>query len=1107
MHEHPHPDSANTPPPVGNVTNEDIQKVFDLLAEGEAKLNAIPSVENVTLLMGNIGSGKSTLTQRIAGYDTNLVSVEEGLDFGIYEQHNNQINNSYPTSVTIFPELVQDNSTRAWYYDFPGFFDTREVAHDVTTSYFIKKAIDKIQRVKILLLVNNSSLTRGGRINDFIKLLKHVTKFVKNVEKLQNGICLIVTMVPFPKLKDNELIQILVESIKEAKERLKKKERSSDEIKLIDVLLLKQEGVYSRIGISRTPSQEGILSEIPVLRENKQNLTALIDKLSFVEKDTSDFGYFVPELSLYDVSKLIKEINEKILQHVEKSGEKIQEYFIGKENQITELSQLVNVTRSLHSKLINLRDSASLELRTISCVQQLVNGVTSMDMDPVKKSLLPAVEYAQYSSFLHMINGHVLGDSFKCIEGLKNVIEYSKKSNNWYKFMQQLYNGLLESQSLCTDVVNHLAQHEANVSSESYIQLLQERFAKCNHYDLNEFASITLNDAKLNIQRKILDMALKNNLHPSTSCTDTNKLVMKGHYIKLSDVVEYKKNCTTLPQIIEILALRRVFIDTDLNMIGDQVQLFIIAPIWESWGTRKITLDGLPGNSHNLSKAPNATIPNENGFNGKPGLPGKSGGHFVGIWETFINLSDFSVSVNGGQGGPGQDGGDGASGRNGDDAYDDITETRGTCSAKYNPPPCICNAKSSNHTITLDLYENKYEVEGNKTESGRRYILEGKEGHVGGDGGDGGRGGVGGDPGEAIFIPLLPQNTTSIQVDMKTGLMGLDRRGGHGGSGGKFGKNLIIWSPCHHSPRKYNVADNYKQAPMGKNGVNGGNSNPMELPQKKELKPMSDVIKYYNGYAQNNLNDTIQGSHLVEFLEKLNNSLKQQTKEPTKQLRAKREVMNASEPMKSSANIIKSPINTAFGFIGGILGTWKSIYSPSILNYHLIKEGVQSWFGGLTPFKAYTNKNFNNHFGSAATFNAYESLALMDFFVRLVTKVRPYDNTIDESVTSVEVTASIVNVIAEFEKLLNDLSIWYNLPIKSEEFDPIDLMSRLEKELINGNCVKLKEIIFQTVMEIFHNLDNAEFREHVAQKVSDVFGVEKERESILLSSVANRQHK
>ncbi|XP_065209467.1 uncharacterized protein LOC135837947 [Planococcus citri] len=1099
MLEDPHPYSANTPPPVGNITNEDIKKVFDILAEGEARLNAIPSLENVTLVMGNIASGKSTLTQRIAGLDANLVAVERDLDFAI-NKLNDPANNYYTTPLTIFPELVHDNSTGAWYYDFPGFFGTREMARDVppciTTSYFIKKVIDKVQRVKILLLVSNSSLTRGGRIEDFIKLLKHVTKFVKNVEKLQGGICLIVTKVRFAKLKHNEHIQILVELIKEAKERLKKREHSSDEIKLIDVLLLKQEGVYSRIGISRTPNQAGILSEIPVLRENKQYLKAIIDKLSFVEKDNSDFGYFVPEQSLYDVSKLIKEINEKILQHVEKSGEKIQEYFISKENQINDLSQLVNVTSSLHSKLINLRDSASLESRTIGCVQQLVNNVTSMDMETVKQSLLPAVKYAQYSSFLHMTNDHVLSDSFKCIEGLKNVIEYSKKSNIWYKFMQHLYNGLLESHSLCTDVVNHLAQHEAIVSSESYMQLLQERFAKCSHYDLNEFANITLNEAKLNIQRKILDMALKNNLRPSTLCTGTNKLVMEGDYIKLSDIVEYKKNCTTLPQIIEILALKRVFIDTDLNMIGDQVQLFIIAPIWESWGARKITLDGLPGKSHNLSKALNARCLNENGFNGKPGLPGKSGGHFVGIWETFINFPDFSVSVNGGQGGPGQDGGNGACGCNGEDAYDDITEIRGICSEKCNLPPSICNIKSNNHTITLDLYENNFEVEGNKTERGCLCVLEGKEGHVGGDGGDGGKGGLGGYPGEAIFIPLLPQNTTNIQVEMKTEPNGLDGRGGQGGSGGKFGKNLIIWSPCNQSPRKYNLEHNYKQAPMGKNGVNGGNSNPMELPQKKELKPMSDVIKHYIAYAQKNLNDSVRGSHLVEFLKKLNNSLIERAKEHTKQIRAKRQIINASEPMKSSAYIIKSPINTAFGFIGGIWGTWKSIYSPNVINYHLIKEGVLSWFGGLTSFKVYTTKDFGNHFGSVATFNAYESLTLLNFFVRLVTKVRPYDNTIDESVNYAEVTASIVNIIAEFEKLLNDISIRYNLPIKSQEFDPIDLMSRLEKELINGNHVKFEEIIFRTAMESFHNSDNAAFCEYVAQKVNDTFGLEKERKSI-----------
>ncbi|XP_065208858.1 uncharacterized protein LOC135837491 [Planococcus citri] len=1081
MHEDPHPHSVNTPPPVGNVTNEDIKKVFDLLAEGEARLNGTPSVENVTLLMGNTGSGKSTLTQRIAGYDTNLVSVKEGLDFTI-SKLNNQTKNSYMTSATIFPELVHDNSTGAWYYDFPGFLDTRGMAHDVTTSYFINKVIDNAKRVKILVVVNYTSLTRSGTRDDFTNLLKHVTKFVKNFEQLKDGICLIVTKVPFPEFKDSKIIQNLVESIKAVKEGLKTKANTSDEIKLIDVLLLQQEGVYSKIGISRTPNQAGILSEIPLLKENKRNLTAIIDKLSFVEKTSSDFGYFVPEQSLYDVSKLIKEINEKILEYVEKSGKKLQENIMSQESQIYDLSQLINATSSFHNKLIDLRDTGNLELETKDCVEQLVNEITSKKMEPDKPSLLPAVEYAQYASFLHMASDHVLRDSFVCTEGLKNVIEYSNRSKNWYKFLQQLYNRLLESHSLCTALANHI--HEANASSASLLQLLKDCFPNYN-YELNDIANITLDEPKLNTLRRILYMALKNDLH---HLCEANKLTVKGNHIKLSDVVKRLKNCTTLPHIIEIFALKKLFIDTDLNMIGDEVQLFIIAPIWESWGARKITLDGLPGNPHNSSKATNGTDPDGNGFNGEPGLPGKSGGHFVGIWETFINLPDLSISVNGGQGGPGQDGGDAASGKNGDDAYDDIIETRGTCSVEYNPPPCACNATSSNHTIILDVYK-----DGNITESGRIYILAGKEGHIGGKGGDGGTGGVDGYPGEATFISLLPHNTTKIHVEMKTGLKGLDGRGGQGGSGGKFGNDLEIWSPCQQLPRKYNLTDNYKQASVGKNGVNGGNSKPVKFPQNKELYSKSHVINHYNEYVRENLNHSIQESHLREFLKKLESNqhiskprIKRQGPLTIKRMRQK------DGFMKSSANMIKSPINTAIRFIGGILGTWKSIYLPySYSNCNSIKEGVQSWFRGLTPFNVHTTKDFDHHFESASTFNAYESLTLIDFFVRWVTKVRPYDNTFNGSVNSAEVTASVLNIVAEIETLLRDLSIQYNFPTESLEFDPIVLMSALEKEVINGNEVKLAEIMSQTILDIFNNPDDTEFSNHVAHKINAVLGIEK----------------
>ncbi|XP_065208849.1 uncharacterized protein LOC135837485 [Planococcus citri] len=844
-------------PPVTNVTNEDIKQVFDLLAQGEVKLNAELKLENVTLVLGNTGSGKSTLTQRIAGYDNQLVSVEEGLDFTISKLNNNT-HTSYVTSATIFPELVVDNSTGAGYYDFPGFLDTRGMAHDVVTSYFIKRVIDNVKRVKILFLVSYPSLTNKGTRDDFTNLLRHITKFIKNIDKLKDGIALIVTKVQYPQTSDGQIIQSIVNTLEKVEQELKKQADNYDAIKLIDVLLLQVQGTYPKISISRSPNQTGLLSTIPLVRENKQTIKSMIEKLSFVEKSSFDFGYFVPNQSLYDVSKVMDQINERILRSTEKSENEMQKFFIGNEGKINDLFQLCIETDSIYNKLVNLKKTANSHTEPKNCVQEIVNGVAFMNSNPVKQSLSSAIQYSHYSLFLHTVSNYATNDSFKCGEGLNNIIEYSDKSKKWYNYLKELYNRLLEydvqqntSNNVCTDLANHIAQHKTHVkSSASLLPFLEKCFPKYNHR-LNDITNVLLDEPKLNTLHRILHMALKYDLQ--YSC-DSNKLTVKGNYVKLSDI--FKSNCTSA-HIIEIFALNRLFLDTDLDMTGNGIQLIVIAPTWESWGARKIILDGKAAEANDSPKAQSGIIPEENGRDGKPGLPGTSGGSFVGIGETVINLQQLTISVNGGQGGPGQDGGDGAYGRSGEDAYSDIDESR-SCS-------CICDSTTSrNHEIIYNQ----------PVSGGREYILAGKRGNTGGSGGNGGEGGVGGYPGDVTFNFLSSSNTTKVQIEMKTGHKGADGKGGKGGHGGEFGRNLHIFSPCSRFfySHRYKVVLSGKEAPAGKSGANGRNSAQIKFPKQTESIPKSDAINHYKTYIRENLNDSVQESYLRKFLDHLENN-------------------------------------------------------------------------------------------------------------------------------------------------------------------------------------------------------------------------------------------
>lgn len=124
----------------------------------------------------------------------------------------------------------------------------------------------------------------------------------------------------------------------------------------------------------------------------------------------------------------------------------------------------------------------------------------------------------------------------------------------------------------------------------------------------------------------------------------TNKLTIVGYNVKISDF--HLNDCMASASIIEIFAWNKLFIDADINKAGQQAQIALIAPMWEIVGERQIILSG-----ENTPKNFNARV------DGKPGLPGGSSGHFIGIGDKFMNDQHLEVVCVGGKGGMGNDGG------------------------------------------------------------------------------------------------------------------------------------------------------------------------------------------------------------------------------------------------------------------------------------------------------------------------------------------------------------------------------------------------------------------------------------------------------------------
>ncbi|XP_065208851.1 uncharacterized protein LOC135837487 [Planococcus citri] len=1138
---------------IPDVKNQAVKEIFQLLNAGETKFCNLRELDEATLILGNTGVGKTIFTQRIVGYEASLQSVEDGLDYTIIKTNNNEKNDkSFITSDTVFPEQFKDNSTGAVYYDLPGFLDTRGAANDITTTYFIKKIVDNVKRVRMLLLINHTSLTNTGTRDDFILLLLHVTKFVKNIDKYKDGIVLIATKVQYPQKSDENVISSIAAFIKKAKNDLQQKPNSNvyytNVIKLLDILLQQDGNTYPKIAISRSPDQKGLLSEIPIVQENIKKLKNMLSKMKFIEKNNSDFGYIIPKKSLIDIDNIMDEIGRNAAASAREISKEVQKYLSAEEERFYDISKLYNLTSTRHDELQKLKEKSNNHREIEKCVREVDNGAASMNITSVNQKKL--ITYGDYLSFLHEVSDHAINNEFKCADGLQDVLQFSYRSKKWYHFLNKLYERLsgyeIQSDTLnspCSSFADHVLNHiESKKNSEFKIDLVALKKCYPNYEsEFEDIKSIIVDKPKLEALGKVLRMTLKINL----SCTcDHDKLVIKGQYVKIGDVPNIQKaHCIGKPKFTEIFALNEIFINEDLDKTG-AAQLSIVAPVWNIQGTRRITLDGESAKAHYSATASDGTGLGDRGTDGSPGLPGGPAGNFFGLGDTFKSLQGLTISVRGGNGGPGQNGGDGLRGRDGADAQDYVRISKDVGDA-------IGNVVSLGLLIRGTPKSDKYKIlKWNDNGSDYEILVGGEHGQKGGDGGDGGAHGLGGNPGEIKFFSLASSDTNDVQKVRGVGSNGSDGVGGKGAAGGKDGNHLRVDVPWllkwFRSVKKWPVPID-SRADNGDRGRDGYNTVGRKYPEHGEnFSDPWNIVNEYKNYAGQNLEHSVRELFLMGFLRKLENDARFQNHHRQRRninrsdstqiihhknaLRAKhirisrtlkaitlsnkksideientpnsqnldtnkinRVIVDDFSPAKNAGVRINSPINFAVNFVSNFFGKMQllQLFSfANIMNYGLAKSNIEFMFSGSKPSHDYTNTEGNtNHVMKPGNFNINESLVLANFAIRCVTKQKFY-NSEEKSMDLSEVRASVLNIITAFEEILCGISAEYNLPPESLEFDPVTLISKLEREIINKNYENVGEIMYQTIDSNVY-LDHPQSHVFILSKLHEILEKQK----------------
>ncbi|KAF7989470.1 hypothetical protein HCN44_008144 [Aphidius gifuensis] len=610
------------------------------------------------------------------------------------------------------------------------------------------------------------------------------------------------------------------------------------------------------------------LAKVSVNEFNSSDLSISSDPFQSIVKYLNESKNRIYK-NIIDVEYQLK---NKIQNNINDIGTKIKNYFSKKEEEFYAIKNLNHDIESTYYKLSEIQKTENDNTEIDKCIQKISDNIyelniTDKDIISANNILSNSVKNGIYLQFLYALKGESKTHSFRCADSLNNVIRYLDNSKQFYHFIISLHERLSSydiqlDPKVCYNFLTGVTW--SNESTKAGDIISQQFINRCYPEYKNDLKYITLDESQWLILDKILKLTLTSDINVFCDSDLRNKLVIKGQYVKLSDIK--KHNCKTPLESIHIFALEKIFIDIDFNDPTIK-EMIILSPTWDVQGTHKIILDGSPGKPHDTQKAQDGIGNATNGEHGKPGLPGSPGKNFLGISRKVNNAYGLTISANGGRGGPGQSGGDGGKG------YDGVTPGHNNLGPYTDMDKDLCQTFQCE--LTKIRPQNWFE---SLTSVDKKdiYTVYGSNGRLGGDGGHGGRGGYGGHPGNVIFLTLLSNDAWPINISSNTGDIGTDGHGGDIGKNGTLGKDLHVrvtitpgamntGSTHYETTWKYKPAQNDTGPKSNAPGIAGKYEEGILNPDQVKFINLFYPINNYKSYLRENLIDNVRQSELIDF--------------------------------------------------------------------------------------------------------------------------------------------------------------------------------------------------------------------------------------------------
>lgn len=744
-----------------NSGGSNIKKILNEIRKYQDKEIFSKNYEQLTVFLGNSGTGKSTLLNFMMGCDLLVKEVKPKVIIKNLSNFGAEIGHG-STSKTYLPGIYPKDGIN--YCDMPGFRDSRGLIKEVTKSFMMKEVIEHTKNIRFIIVISHSSLEdRGALLKNSIDALIKLIPSINEDEKIIQSMLIAVTIVDIDLMEDSEeevideihgQFQKIASTAAESNHKYFLKSIQKEQIVIFRKPRRKDKG-KKLIDIKNDKS-------INVFKESHKRIHQKLPQLAFLDRKKMDI-----KISVVDgaINELIKEASSLT------------------KSMLNELKFILDLIGNYHNECIQTTNDIH-QLKTILDPNNWSTLESKKDEWPdflaqLKKELADKAQFAPTHVYLKelLLQDNLL-QFLKEIDAEGIIVPFTEYKNLFNTFLESLKTKLQWNETLIQLSQLPISQENINIL-EKYKKNKSKKLDE-KLQDIAEKQNIDLASLE-NSQKKELDGILQSMTVNQVVIKDNKTAIIHGYLVDLQREINKLKSFKN----IWVLGGRAIIFN-QVDLKAHSTNLSLIAPEMLVLGGNKINLSGTSGPNPTKPKANNGTTKGSNGSDGVPGQPGISAGHFMAIGFKVVNDEALTVNLDGGKGGNGQDGGNGIKGHDGLEAKGYPEDFKMKVSKVADPP--------------------------------RQYdrhlrIIYGTLGKKGGDGGMGGKGGTSGYSGEVFLHPTDNFKISQKKVNGADGISGSPGRGGTSGNDKvQIGKLLysdrtivgIQWEKTTRSKRPHN---------------------------------------------------------------------------------------------------------------------------------------------------------------------------------------------------------------------------------------------------------------------------------------------------------------